>query len=591
MKGQKVLSIYPHLPTGVTLILGLGLTAIATLWVGRWEQLTRQSQFQTQIDNLTTSLQRTTNRYSDLLLSVGDFYRATDAPITEAGFSQFVQRALGSYPGIQALEWAPLVLHSQRPAYEQALSQRYQGQFTSITERWESGEIGVAGVSDRYVPVTFVEPWQGNEAALGYDLTSDATRRVALERSRDTGQLAATGRIQLVQETIENQYSFLMFLPVYRQPADTPTERRQQLEGYILGVFRVSDVVEESLQGLSYDIDFYLFDQTARPDQQFLGFYDATTQKLTTQANQDIQRRLGRGSLCPTGDACGQRINLGQREWRILFLPAAAYQRYWLPWGTLGTALVGLLLTFSLWVYLSRWQSELARTRELSDLKLRLFSMTSHELRTPLSTIMVSAQSLSTDYREISAEQQARSLERIQTAARRLGQLVSDILTLARAEAGKLDYAPELFALEPFCQQLVEDVRLSLKPEQSMVFTPQRPLPPAYLDKALVHSMLFNLLTNASKYSPAASTIQLRVRATPTTFELAVVDQGMGIPADTQDQIFEAFYRGTNVGTIQGTGLGLAIVKTCVDLHQGQVTVHSSTAGGTTIAITLPRIE
>lgn len=591
MKGQKVLSIYPHLPTGVTLILGLGLTAIATLWVGRWEQFTRQSEFQTQIDNLTTSLQRTTNRYGDLLLSVGDFYRATDAPITEVGFSHFVQRALGSYPGIQALEWAPLVLHSQRSAYEQALSQRYQRQFTSITERWESGEIGVAGVSDRYVPVTFVEPWQGNEAALGYDLTSDATRRVALERSRDTGQLAATGRIQLVQETIENQYSFLMFLPVYQQPANTPAERRQHLEGYILGVFRVADVVEESLQGLSYNIDFYLFDQTASPDQQFLGFYDSTTQKLTTQANQDIQRRLGHGSLCPTGDACGQSINLGQREWRILFLPAATYQHYWLPWGTLGTALMGLLLTSSLWVYLSRWQSELARTQELSDLKLRLFSMTSHELRTPLSTIMVSAQSLSTDHREISAEQRARSLERIQTAARRLGQLISDILTLARAEAGKLDYAPELFALEPFCQQLVEDVRVSLKPEQVIVLTSQQPLPPAYLDKTLVHSMLFNLLTNASKYSPATSTIQLMVNSTPTTFEFVVIDQGIGIPADAQDQIFEAFYRGTNVGTTQGTGLGLAIVKTCVDLHQGQVTVHSSTEGGTTIVITLPRIE
>ena len=586
-----MLSIYPHLPTGVTLILGLGLTAIATLWVGRWEQFTRQSEFQTQIDNLTTSLQRTTNRYGDLLLSVGDFYRATDAPITEVGFSHFVQRALGSYPGIQALEWAPLVLHSQRSAYEQALSQRYQRQFTSITERWESGEIGVAGVSDRYVPVTFVEPWQGNEAALGYDLTSDATRRVALERSRDTGQLAATGRIQLVQETIENQYSFLMFLPVYQQPANTPAERRQHLEGYILGVFRVADVVEESLQGLSYNIDFYLFDQTASPDQQFLGFYDSTTQKLTTQANQDIQRRLGHGSLCPTGDACGQSINLGQREWRILFLPAATYQHYWLPWGTLGTALMGLLLTSSLWVYLSRWQSELARTQELSDLKLRLFSMTSHELRTPLSTIMVSAQSLSTDHREISAEQRARSLERIQTAARRLGQLISDILTLARAEAGKLDYAPELFALEPFCQQLVEDVRVSLKPEQVIVLTSQQPLPPAYLDKTLVHSMLFNLLTNASKYSPATSTIQLMVNSTPTTFEFVVIDQGIGIPADAQDQIFEAFYRGTNVGTTQGTGLGLAIVKTCVDLHQGQVTVHSSTEGGTTIVITLPRIE
>ncbi|HEY9734965.1 MAG TPA: CHASE domain-containing protein, partial [Trichocoleus sp.] len=518
--------LFQSLPAPLTLALGLGLTLAATLWVGRWERLTRQSEFQQQIDNLTTSLQRTTNRYNDLLLSIGDLYQVSNNQVSQEDFHQFVQRALSAYPGIQALEWAPHVTAAERLAYEQVSAQ--------IVERDAAGALIPAAPRFEYVPVTYVEPWLSNEAALGYDLASDPTRQRAMILARDTGEIAATGRVQLVQETAENQYSFLVFLPVYRSPASTPAARKRNLEGYVLGVFRVADVVEESLQNLNFDIDFYIFDQTARPDEQFLGFYDSTQQRVVTTANQTIQSRLGRRSLCPTSQACTQILTLGQREWRILFLPApSTYPRYF-PWSTLSTLLMGLLLTSSLWVYLSRWQAELKRTRELSDLKLRLFSMASHELRTPLSIILVSAQSLGTNRDTLTPIQQASAIDRIQTAAKRLSQLVSDILTLTRAEAGKLEFTPEIVELVPFCWQIIDEMQASLKPAQALLFKPLTNPPKAFLDKNLLRSVLLNLLSNAAKYSPDDGKIQLRVALTSEAVQFQVIDQGIGIPPTAQ---------------------------------------------------------
>lgn len=575
-----------YLPAGLILTLGLGITWATATWVGRWEWLSRQSEFQKQTNNLTTALQRTTNRYNELLLSIGDLYEATNNQVEEQAFSGFVQRAVGTYPGIQALEWAPLVPHEERGAYEQWLQTTTRQQQTHITERDRSGRLIPAAVRASYVPVTYLEPWQTNEAALGYDLTSDPTRKTALEQARDTGALAATGRLQLVQETANNQYSFLVFVPVYRQSAQTLTARQQQIQGYILGVFRVADVVEESLSDLNDTLDFYLFDQTAQPADQLLGFYNAQTQQLTTQTDVTHISHPNIQTLCAHQADCTQLIRLGQREWQIVFLPPDPQPWFW---GTLATLLIGLLITATLLVYLSRWQGELNRTRELSSLKLKLFSMASHELRTPLSVITVSAQSLKANQASLTQQQQANTIDRIQLAAKRMGQLVSDILTLTRAEAGKLEFNPEIVVLAPFCQQLFTQVQLQLG--QTLALTGNAINHQAYLDKKLLQSILINLLSNAAKYSPKDSQIQLVITASKETLCFQVIDQGIGIPNEAQGHIFDAFYRGHNVGTMPGVGLGLAVVKTCVDLHGGTLKVDSIPNQGTCVAINLPRIE
>ncbi|WP_204141545.1 CHASE domain-containing protein [Halomicronema sp. CCY15110] len=575
-----------YLPTALILALGLSMTLAATAWVERWERLSRQSEFQKQTNNLTTALQRTTNRYTELLLAISDLYDAANNEVDEAAFRRFVNRAVRTYPGIQALEWAPQVTQLERDDYEQQLSQLTNGDRTFITERDDqTGQLIPAGERDRYVPVTFLEPIPSNEPALGYDLASDETRRIALEQARDTGAIAATGRIQLVQETNEDQYGFLVFVPVYQAVATTLPDRRAAIDGYVLGVFRVADVVEESLRDLDYDIDFYILDQTAQPTEQLLGVYTTASQSVSAEP-QTITTLETTSALCAVPENCIQTIQLGQREWQIVFVPASTQA---FLWGTVATLVIGLLLTATVLIYVSRWQGELQRTRELSELKLRLFSMASHELRTPLSIISVSAQSLAANIHEFSPEQRAHSLDRIQAAAQRMGKLVSDMLTLTRAEAGKLEFNPEIIALAPFCQQLYEQIHF--KAGQTLSLEGNATQSQIFADKNLLSSILLNLLSNAAKYSPAHSSIRLIMQQEKTAVCFQVVDQGIGILPEERSAILDAFYRGENVGAVSGTGLGLAVVNTCVDIHQGTLAIDSHPERGTCVTVWLPNVE
>lgn len=565
-------------------MVGIGLSIGAALWVGRWERVSRQQQFQQQIGNLNTALQRSLNRYTELLLSLGDLYRTADNQVSRADFSRFVQRAVVDYPGIQALEWAPQIAAAEQSPYEATLPPTAPG----ITERNGAGTLVLAGDRPTYVPVTYIEPLRGNEVALGYDLASDPTRRLALERARDTGKLAATARIRLVQEVAEAQYSFLVFLPIYATPAATPATRRRSLEGYVLGVFRVPDVVEESLQDLDYDIDFLIADRTASPDEQFMGAYESATQRVIDIEPGEWQQRLGQGALCPTAADCTQTVTFGQREWAILFLPAPEYAADWQPWGAIATLCIGGLLTAGIAGFVWRSQTTLDRTRELSDLKIRFFSMASHELRTPLSTILLTAQSLDTNQAVLSTNQKHNAIERIHGSARRMAQLLDDILTLTRAEAGRLEFSPEIVDVAVFCQAIVDEMQLQAKPGQVLTTEIDVTDPKAYLDKRLGRSLLHNLLANALKYAPPPSTIHLRVWSDPKTLWVQVKDSGIGIPAHSQPHIFDAFVRGSNVGDIPGTGLGLAVVKTCVECHQASITLHSTPNQGTEITIGFP---
>lgn len=575
-----------YLPTALILLLGLGTTLATTVWVERWERLSRKSEFQKQTNNLTTALQRTTNRYTELLLSISDLYDAAQNDVDEAAFQRFVDRAVTTYPGIQALEWAPRVEHSERDDYEQRLSQLTSGDRTSIVERDETtGTLILAKERDRYIPVTFLEPLPSNEAALGYDLASDETRRSALETARDTGAIAATGRIQLVQEQNENQYGFLVFAPIYQAPATTLKTRRAALLGYVLGVFRVADVVEESLRDLDYDIDFYILDQTAQPTEQLLGVYTTASQSVSTALpNTPILKTSS--ALCALPENCIETIQLGQRNWQIVFVPSASRS---LLWGTLATLIIGLLLTATVLVYFSRWQSELQRTRELSDLKLRLFSMASHELRTPLSIVSISAQSLAANIDSLSPEKRTNNIDRIRVAAQRMGKLVNDMLTLTRAEAGKLEINPEIIALAPFCKQLSEQIHF--KAGQTLSLSGNGVNTQIFADKHLLSSILVNLLSNATKYSPEHSSIQLIITQEKTAIRFQVIDQGIGILPQERAVILDAFYRGKNAGAASGSGLGLAVVKTCVDLHRGNLTVESDPGQGTCITVRLPHVE
>ncbi|MGB3495779.1 MAG: CHASE domain-containing protein [Elainellaceae cyanobacterium] len=574
------------LPT-LAMVVGLSSSMAIALLVSRWELASDRLQFQRRTETLATALQRSLNRYTDVLYALGDLYLVKEQQVSPQEFNRFVRRSLLNYPGIQALEWAPQVTQDERMAFESEMRSRVDSRFT-ITERTVEGQISRAGERSHYIPVTYVQPLRGNEPALGFDLASDETRRSALESARDTGAMTASARIRLVQEA-KDQFGFLVFLPVYREKPNTLETRRQQIRGYLLGVFRVSDVVEDSLEELSYDINFYVYDQSAEPQRRFLGFYDAAQKAIAVDPGDSSE--LASDWLQPQCESlayCVHALTVAERQWAIQFLPADTYPSP-LPTAAIATLIIGALLTGLLTLYLMRSQTELQRTKELSELKLRLFSLASHEFRTPLSTILISAQSLETaPEHALSEPQRAKIHTRIRSSAKRLNQLLSDLLTLTRAEAGKLDFSPELIHLPQFCQKIIDDVQGSIEQPRMIEFEYRLEGDRAFADPKLLQSILTNLLSNAVKYSASDQPIRFQVVSQGEGLEFHISDRGIGIPVQDQAHLYDAFYRGRNVGTVSGTGLGLAVVESCIRLHQGHMTVASQAGQGTTFIAVLP---
>lgn len=264
----------------------------------------------------------------------------------------------------------------------------------------------------------------------------------------------------------------------------------------------------------------------------------------------------------------------------------------------------------------------LLKERELGELKSRFVSMTSHEFRTPLTTIQSSIELLEYYRHKLSQQKQITLMHRIQTAVERMTQMLDDILLIGEAESGKLEFNPTPLNLGKFCHDLVQELRLAYPNQQEITFSHQGqctlalpgkseawmseldnsslPLDSlnqeeyndaqnlALMDEKLLRHILSNLLSNALKYSPNDSTIQFHLTCCEGNAIFQIQDEGIGIPPEDQERLFESFHRAANVGTIQGTGLGLTIVKQCVDLHGGKITVSSIPCKGTTFTVTLP---
>ncbi|MCH8989631.1 MAG: CHASE domain-containing protein [Chloroflexi bacterium] len=276
----------------------------------------------------------------EALQDIRSLYKASNE-VKRHEFRAFIEHELEESRGIQALEWIPRVLASERATYEAAARKDGFSEFR-IVERENQGTMVPADIREEYFPVYYVEPYQGNEAALGFDLASNPIRLEALNKSRDSGQGVATARITLVQET-EDQFGFLVFQPIYRKgfPVETLAQRRENLAGFALGVFRITDMVDRSLAdvrertgGLGLDIQIY--DRSAPPEQQLL-FATSTVNGTAGQG----PSRLG---FAETFDVAG-------RTWELILTSPGAGLSVWSIWQPWAALAGGLLFTGLLSVY------------------------------------------------------------------------------------------------------------------------------------------------------------------------------------------------------------------------------------------------
>ena len=236
---------------------------------------------------------------------------------------------------------------------------------------------------------------------------------------------------------------------------------------------------------------------------------------------------------------------------------------------------------------LARSEQQIHALQETDRLRRELLANVSHELRTPLGTILAESTDAS-DGR--SAEDVSQTLKTIAAEARRLNALVADMLDMTIIEGGalELDLAPlELTdAIEAAAERLHR-----VSPDREVSWDPNDGRVEVLADWARLGQVFDNLLSNADRFAPPSTAIDVEVtREQPGLVTVRVSDLGPGIPVELRERIFERFFRGktdSDTGT-GGTGLGLAIVKGLVDAHAGTVAVDDGPGPGATIRFTVP---
>jgi PAS domain S-box-containing protein len=230
----------------------------------------------------------------------------------------------------------------------------------------------------------------------------------------------------------------------------------------------------------------------------------------------------------------------------------------------------------------------LAKEKELNDLKSRFVSMVSHEFRTPLATIL-SSLSLVRKYKETNDnEKQEKHMDRIKTSVNNLTDILNDVLSLSKLEEGKVTVAPEDIDISEFVNEVLQDVQVIAKTGQQLNYKHIQGELLTSLDKKILRHILFNLVTNAIKFSPENKPVTIQTSIINNKFILSVEDQGIGISEEDQKHLFESFFRGENAINIQGTGLGLNIVSRYVDLLEGTIQLNSKLDEGTKFTIYIP---
>lgn len=214
----------------------------------------------------------------------------------------------------------------------------------------------------------------------------------------------------------------------------------------------------------------------------------------------------------------------------------------------------------------------------------------SHELRSPLTSVQGFAELLMLE-REMLTPKQNETVEVILDNTRHLVRLINDLLDLARSDAGRLAIERRPTEVESLVEDATRTMRAQLEARGQRLHEEVEPgLPQIEADGDRIRQVLVNLLTNANEYCQDEAEIEVRARRMGGEVEIAVSDNGPGIPAPQLEHIFERFTRGGAGETqrVGGTGLGLAISRSLVELHGGTIEAESTVGGGSTFRFRLP---
>ncbi len=238
----------------------------------------------------------------------------------------------------------------------------------------------------------------------------------------------------------------------------------------------------------------------------------------------------------------------------------------------------------------SEIRNALDKAIELNELKSRFVSMVSHEFRTPLSTILSSIELIDIIGVSMSENEKKDHFTKIINSIDYMTDMLNDVITINRADSGKLVAKRKMVELVDFTLQIIDDLIISTGDDVDVNYEVNKDKFETLIDEKLFRQILTNLLSNSIKYTPYGKSIDCHLEISDNSFEIKVIDQGIGIPQSELEEIFSPFHRASNIKNEPGTGLGLAITKRSVETLGGSIEVYSEIEKGTTFTVKLPII-
>ncbi len=240
--------------------------------------------------------------------------------------------------------------------------------------------------------------------------------------------------------------------------------------------------------------------------------------------------------------------------------------------------------------YAAELSQKNAELEQLNAQKAQLLGIATHELRNPLQFILTYSEFLLDEAADVLTERQIQFLLLIRSSSEFMASLVNDLLDVAKIEAGELKLDLQLTDLVSLVRRNISLNRVLAEKRDVDLQLHDEPLPMMALDPVKAEQVLNNLISNAIKYAPAGTVVDVRLSRDDDSVLLSVQDHGPGIPADELESVFQPFET-TSVKSLsgeQGTGLGLAIAQRIVQGHRGEIWVESEVGEGATFYLSLP---